>query len=177
MKRVIAIIVLSIIFVQCNSDKKFLITKNGLGNIEKNTTITELDDIFENDSVVKFPENVEVLNKYSVYSQEGNQIVEIKLHVVNDSVAGIEHIKIFDKSYKTEKGLSTLSTFKDIVDNYSISKIQPTFSSAVVFIDEINATAALDKKDLRLGEFDMKDINKDQVPDMAKIKYITLWFD
>jgi hypothetical protein len=44
-------------------------------------------------------------------------------------------------------------------------------------VDELNATFALDKKDLKLGEFDMSKIRKDQIPDMAKIKYITLWFD
>ena len=177
MKRVIALIVLSVIFVQCNSDKKWLITKNNLGDIHQNTTIAELDEIFENDSIVKLPENGPVFYNYRVYNQYGSQIVTVKLNVIKDSVAGIEHIKIFDKNYKTEKGLSTLSTFKDVMDNYSISKIQPTFSSAIVFVDEINATVALDKKDLRLDEFDMKDINKDQIPDMAKIQYITLWFD
>ena len=177
MKKVITLIVLSLIFVQCNSDKKFLITKNKLGDIQKNTTIDELDEMFENDSVIKLPENSPVINKYKVYSENGTQIMTFNMDVDRDSIKGIENVKIFDKNYKTEKGLSTLSTFKDVMDNYSINKIEPTFSSAIVFIDEINATVALDKKDLRIAEFDMKKINKDQIPDMANIKYITLWFD
>ena len=86
-------------------------------------------------------------------------------------------MKIFSDQYETEKGVSTASTYKDIVENYSISKVEPTFNSAVVFIDEINATIAIDKKDLKLDEFDMRKISKDQIPDMAKIQYITLWFD
>jgi hypothetical protein len=55
--------------------------------------------------------------------------------------------------------------------------VVPTLSSAILFIDEINFTMALDKKDLGIDEFDMRKISKDQIPDNAKIKYITVWFD
>jgi len=177
MKKIISILVLSLIFVQCNSDKKLLITKNNLGDIHKNTTIIELDQMFSNDSIVKLPENAPVYKKYIVFNHEGKQIINVKFDVKRDTIQGIENIKIFDAAYTTEKGLNTASTFKDIANNYSISKVEPSFSSAVVFVDEVNITIALDKKDLKIEEFDMRKISKDQIPDMAKIQYITLWFD
>jgi len=177
MKKVITIIVLSLIFIQCNSDKKLLIAKNNLGEIHKNTTVAQLDKMFSKDSIVKIPEDATVYRKYIVFNKEGKQIINVKFDVKRDSIKGIENIKIFDAAYKTEKGLSTASTYKDIMNNYSIAKIEPSFNSATVFIDEINATVALEKKDLNIDEFDMRKISKDQVPDMAKIQYITLWFD
>jgi len=177
MKKLTTIIILSLIFIQCNSDKKLLIAKNNLGDIHKNTTIAELDKMFSKDSIVKLPEDTAVYRKYIVFNKDGKQIINIKFDVKRDSIKGIGNIKIFDKRYKTEKGLNTNSTFKDILDNYSISKVEPSFNSAVVFVDEINVTVALDKKDLKIDEFDMRKISKDQIPDMAKIQYITLWFD
>ena len=177
MKKIITILVLSLIFIQCNSDKKLLIAKNNLGDIHKSTTIIELDKMFNSDSIVKLPKGATVYKKYIVFNKDGKQIINIKFDIKRDSIKGIENIKIFDKKYKTDKGLSTSSAYKDIIDNYSISKVEPSFNSAIVFIDEINATVALDKKDLKIDEFDMRKISKDQIPDMAKIQYITLWFD
>lgn len=177
MKRIITLIILALILIQCNKDKALIIAKNNLGSIHKNTTVAELEEIFKNDSIVKLPENAPIFYKYKIFTKAGDPIVTFNMNYNRDSIKGIENIKIFDANYKTEMGLSTLSTFKDVVDNYSISKIEPSFSSAIVFIDELNATLALDKKDLKIDEFDMRKISKDQIPDMAKIKYITLWFD
>ncbi|MCK4561538.1 MAG: hypothetical protein KAT78_01400 [Flavobacteriaceae bacterium] len=177
MKKIITILVLSLIFIQCNSDKKLLIAKNNLGDINKSTTIIELDKMFSGDSIVKLPEDATIFNKYKIYNKEGKQIITVKFNIKNDSVKGIENIKIFDSTYKTDKELSTSSTYKDIMGNYSISKVEPSFNSAIVFVNEINATVAIDKKDLKIDEFDMRKISKDQIPDMAKIQYITLWFD
>jgi len=108
---------------------------------------------------------------------KGNKLLVIRTKFRSDTVAGIEFIKIYSDKYQTENDISTASTFNDLVDNFSINKIEPSFNSAIVFIDELNATFALDKKDLKIGEFDMGKISRDQIPDMAKIQYITLWFE
>ncbi len=177
MKKIITLFLISLIFIQCNNNKDSIITKNQLGKINLNTKISELDKLFKKDSIVKLPEESDVYRKYEIYNKEGILLLIIKPKFRGDSLITIENIKIFSDKYNTEKGLSTASTYKDILDNYSISKIEPSFTSAIVFIDEINATVALDKKDLKLAEFDMNKIREDQIPDMAKIKYITLWFE
>lgn len=177
MKKIITLLLIRLIFIQCNSKKDSIIAKNQLGKINLNTKISELDKLFKKDSIVKLPEESDVYRKYEIYNKEGTLLLIIKPKFRGDSLITIENIKIFSDKYNTEKGLSTASTYKDILDNYSISKIEPSFTSAIVFIDEINATVALDKKDLKLAEFDMNKIREDQIPDMAKIKYITLWFE
>jgi len=178
MKKITGIIVLSILFLQCGIDNnKFLIAKNKLGNIDKKTTVAELDVIFEKDSVVKLPKDSDIFNRYMVYTTAGKKIMLIHLNVKRDTIQGIDNIKIWSDTYKTEKEVSTASTFKDILNNYSISKIEPFFKTVALTLNEINVTIALDKEDLNIQEFDMKKIRKDQIPDMAKIKYITLWFE
>lgn len=177
MKKIIGFIVIGLLFVQCGRDTNLKIAKNQLGTIGVNTSIEDLDNLFKNDSVVKLPENSDVVREYDVYDKEGNKLLVIRTKFIRDSIAGIEFIKIYSDKYKTENDISTASTFKDLVDNFSINKIEPSFNSAIVFIDELNATFALDKKDLNIGEFDMGKISQGQIPDMAKIQYITLWFE
>lgn len=177
MRNIFKAIVLSLLLIQCSTETDKTIAKNKLGEIDAKTSIEDLDVLFKNDSIVKIPVDVDFIREYQVYDGKGNELLIIKPKYDNDSIVGIEFIKIYNDSYKTESGISTLSTFKDLADNYSIDKIEPTFNSAIIFVDELNATFALDKKDLKLGEFDMRKIRKDQIPDMANILYITLWFE
>ena len=177
MKKLVNAIVIVLLFIQCTSDKNNIVAKNSIGTINKNTSIEELDNLFKNDSVVKIPNDSDFIREYKVFNIGGKHLLTIKPEYRNDSLKSISSVKIYSDTYKTEKEVSTASTYKDVLDNYSVSKVEPSFSSAIVFIDEINATIAIDKKDLRIDEFDMQKISKDQIPDMAKIQYITLWFD
>lgn len=177
MNKLIAILVLSFLFVQCGEDNNMVIKKNQLGKISKNTSIKELDKIFKNDSVVKFPEGEELFREYRVYEKGGKQLLVFMPLIENDSIKGLELVKIYSDRYMTEKGVSVSSSFTDVDGNYTIDKIEPSFSSAILFVDEINATISLNKKDLNLHEFDMRAIRKDQIPDEASINYITIWFE
>jgi hypothetical protein len=177
MKKSLIILVISFFIIQCTNENDTKIARNQLGKLNRNTNIEDLDKIFKKDSLVKLPEDGDVFYEYKIYNKQGHHLLTIKPKFKGDSLMGIENIQIFDSKYKTEKGISTASTFKDISNHYSINKIEPSFTSAIVFLDELNATIALDKKDLKLAEFDMNKIDKGQVPDLATIKFITLWFD
>jgi hypothetical protein len=177
MKKVIAIVVLGLIFVQCSTQDERLMAKNKVGKLNNKTQIEALDQLFKEDSIAKLPEDSDIVREYKIYESGGDHILTIKPNFKTDSIKLIESVQIFSDKYLTEKGLTTASVYSDILDTYSINKIEPTFSTVILFIDEINATVALDKKDLRIDEFDMRKISQDQIPDNAKIKYITIWFD
>jgi hypothetical protein len=177
MKKLIAVLVLAILFVQCGQENDMLIVKNQLGKINKKTSIAELDKMFKNDSIEKFTAGSELIREYRIFDKDGKQnLVFVPLRQ-NDSIKGLELVKIYSDDYTTEKGISTSSTFGEISENYTINKIEPSFSAAILFIDEINATVSLDKKDLNLDEFDMRPILQGQIPDEASVNYITLWFE
>jgi hypothetical protein len=177
MRKVIVLVVLSFIFIQCGKDKESLIAKNQVGKLNNKTQIEELDILFKNDSIVKLPGDMDVIREYKIYETGGDHILTIRPNFEVDSVKLIESVQIFSDRFITDRSITTASVYSDILDSYSINKIEPTFSTAILFIDELNATIALDKKDLRIDEFDMRKISQDQIPDNAKIKYITIWFD
>lgn len=172
MKNKIILLLLAFVLVQCKKGEDTLIAKNQVGPIDKYTAFLEVENMFKKDSVVKSPEKDAI--SLQIFK---NGIKALIINKNIDSIKTIESVQVFSDLYTTERGLSTASTFKDINNNYTIKKVEPTFTSAVVFVDELNMTIALDKKDLNIDEFDMRKISKDQIPDMAKIKSITIWFD
>jgi hypothetical protein len=58
-----------------------------------------------------------------------------------------------------------------------VNNVETTLTSATLFIDELNATISIDKKELGISKFSTEEILLNQIPDMAKIKYFTIWFN
>ena len=79
----------------------------------------------------------------------------------------------------TNPFIGLASTFKDIQTYYPISRIENTLSSAVIFIDEINAYVTIDKKQLPSKlQFDTDaKIQPSQIPDTAVIKQFWLGWE
>ncbi|CAL2079758.1 hypothetical protein [Tenacibaculum sp. 190524A02b] len=181
--RIIAILLVSIAFVQC-SKNKYDITKGKVGALTTKTTITELEKMFANDSVVKvLSEGAKGENffqeddKYFIYEKGGKHLLTIIPKEQLDSTSTIKSIEIFDDRYQTKSGLNINSTFQEINANNKISKVESTFSSATLFIDELNATMAIDKEELGLKDFSTQKVSIEQIPDLAKIKSFTIWFN
>ncbi len=179
------IVLISLVFIQCGKENKFLIEKGSVGLLNKQTTISELNTIFNMDSIASnFPDKSEKekifsleKEEYVVFSKEGKKLLEIVPSNQSDSLSKIRSIQIFDSNYITEKGISLKSTFKDINENYMVDKVETTLTSATLFIDELNATISIDKKELGLNTFSRDEVSLDQIPDIAKIKYFTIWFN
>lgn len=176
MRKIISLIVLALLLIQCANEEDNRIAKNKVGEITNNTIISDLDVIFEKDSILKLPVDSEEYQEFKIFNKEGKHTLTL-MPKYGDSLNTFERVLIYDNKYITEKGISTDSKFIDIVNSYTINKIEPTFSSAMLLIDEINMTIALDKKDLKLDEFDMRKISQEQIPDLTKVKFITVWFE
>lgn len=186
-KNIFIVLIITFVFIQCNSNNQFEIKKGQVGLINKTTTIKDLQQLFKNDSVVSNKDNLASLNKndvfqlnddeYEIYSKNGKKLLEITAAKQNDSLSTIKSIGIFDNHFKTDKGLSLNSSFKDINENYLVNKVETTLTSATLFIDELNATVSIDKKELGLSKFSTEEIRLEQIPDLAKIKYFTIWFN
>ena len=180
MKKAILIILVAIVLVQCKEESNYTLAKEQVGKITSTTQIKELKSIFEKDSLVTHlgEDNIaeSSYDEYLVYNKQGDHLLTIIPETEQDSSSTIENIQIFDKNYKTVKGLNIKGVFKDIVDNYTVNKVQSTFSTAVLFVDELNATITIDKKELGIKDFGTQKIKLEQIPDLAKIKGITMWF-
>jgi len=186
LKKITYLFLVSFLLIQCANEDQFIIEKGRVGKLTKTTTIKELNSIFAKDSMATILYADKEIDKklfsvendeYLIYSKTGNKLLEIVPTNLNDPSSGIKCIQIFDTSYKTSKGISLQSTFKEINENYKVNKVETTLTSATLFIDELNATISIDKKEIGLNSFSREEVSINQIPDLAKIKYFTIWFN
>ena len=174
-----AIIICSILITSCAKDKApdpFLISKNNIGLLTDSTQVKDLETIFSNDSVVRYIAGDEFtgsVNSIEIYEKSGKKLLDLSPREALDSTSVISSVRIIDERYKTEKNISTLSTFKDINETYKISKIDNLINAIVISVNEINASFTIDKKELPASmRFDMDmTIDAIQIPEKARIKF------
>lgn len=183
-KRALLILGLCITVLSCTSDEEnpFLITPTQVGPLKKEVKINQLDSIFEGDSIVRQtsgPEQLRSTDEIKIFDKDGNALMSLEPLQEFDSTSTIGYIRILDARYETKNGLNVKSTFKDILENYNISRIENTINSAVIFLDEINAYVTIDKNQLPTSlryDTDSK-IMASQIPDDAKIKYFMIYWN
>ncbi|GHA41303.1 hypothetical protein GCM10007103_23420 [Salinimicrobium marinum] len=184
MKKASFLILIALLcFTSCDKDEDpHLIDKDRVGLLKKSTRVYELDSIFANDSVVRQMSEGDLFrnsNEIKIYDQSGKQLLLLEPVQAFDTTSTIGYIQVMDPRFETAKGLSTASTFKDIVENYNISRIENTLSAAVIFIDDINTYITISKKELpaELRYDTQTRIQASQIPDEAKIKYFMIGWD
>lgn len=182
-KSLLLLLLTSSIFISCEQDQDpFLITPNSVGRLTKDVQIKDLDSVFAQDSIVKQLSGRELYksnNEIEIYDTQGKKILLLEPVQAFDSTSTVGFIQVLDPRFKTDKGLNSESTFKDIIENYSISRIENTLSAAVIFIDDLNIYVTIDKKQLpaELRYDTQKRIQASQIPDDAKIKYFMIDWD
>ncbi|RIA08951.1 hypothetical protein OE09_0776 [Flavobacteriaceae bacterium MAR_2010_72] len=182
-KSLLSLLFLALIAVSCKKEiDPFLISKHNIGLLTDSTQVKDLELVFPNDSIVKSIKGDEYsgnTNDINIFEKGGKELLILAPDQVLDSTAVIESVQIMDSRYRTEKGISTLSTFKDIDQNYKISRINNLINSIVITVDEINASFTIDKKELPSDlRFDLSlKIEKIQIPDRAKIKYFFVYWN
>ena len=180
LKKIIAIVSVTLIFIQCKEEiNPFLISNDSVGALTRGMTIKEIDSIFAQDSIVKlYAQNEELptQGEVEIYEKNGTKLVSISPVTNNDPDALISNFQFFDPRYKTDKGLNLSSTFKDIKANYKISNIETTISTVVIFLEDNDLFINIDKNELpenfRYNPNLVIDVTN--IPDEAKIKYFML---
>ena len=177
------IFAIALVFASCENEKDpYLITNHSIGLLTDSTQVYELKEIFGNDSLVNYSDGEKFtldFNNIDVYSKEGEKLLTLTPKTLGDSTAVIESVQIFSPKYKTEKTISTESSFKEIADNYKISKISNIINNLVLSVDELNASFTIDKEELPANlRFNMDlNIEKSQIPDKAKIKHFFVYWN
>lgn len=182
-KSLICIALFSFLLTSCGKDQDpFLINKQNIGNLTDSTKVKDLKSIFANDSVAdyigkdEFTRNIATIE---IFDKAGEPLLSLSPERRMDSTATITAIRILDSRYKTEKGISILSNYKAIQDQYEISKIDNLINSIVVSVNEINASFTIDKKELPSNlRYDRSiTIESSQIPDNAKVKYFFIYWN
>ena len=179
------LLVAGVLMHSCQKAKEidpFLIESQNIGLLTDSTQVRDLESIFVNDSISKLiggDEFTGSINSIDIYDKSGNMLLSLTPFEDLDSTSTIKSIQVIDNRYKTPKGISKVSTFKDISANYKISSIQNTLRNLIVSVDEINAYFTIDKNELPAEmRFDMSlKIEAIQIPESAKINnFFIQWY-
>lgn len=167
-------------FISCaEKDTTFLITENSIGPLQKSTALDELESIYSQDSVVRdtFRSNLgSKTGKVKVFEKGGKHLLTLTPN--QDSIPGIENIRIFDARYTSDKGIGLESTFGDIRAQYAIKKIVTTLNSVVVFPKQSNLYFTIDKAELPESlRYTSSSVEAVQIPDNAKVKYLMIGWE
>ena len=184
MKKTLLILgIVSIAFVQCGKDSDPFLIKNGsIGNLNKEIKIKQIDSIFTEDSIVKInssPNALETQGEVEIYEKGGKKLLLLSPDDEMSPNSTIRNVQVFDSRYKTEKGLTTASTWKDVKANYTVDNIETTINAVVIFLKETDVYLTIDKKslpeELRYN-MDLK-VEASQIPDDAPFKYFMIGWD
>lgn len=172
-----------LLFIQCKKDKDpFLITNNEIGHLTKEIKISQLDSIFAQDSIVKLDSKNSFItqsNQIEIYEKGGTKLLQINTKEKENAEPKITNIQVFDARYKTDKGLTLKSTFKDLKENYTISSIQNGIQSLVVSLAENDVYITIDKSFLPeelKNEFGAT-VTADDIPDNATFKFLMIGWE
>ncbi|GGE01122.1 hypothetical protein [Planktosalinus lacus] len=182
-KTFLTLSIISLLFSACEEDKDpFLINTNGIGSITKETKIRQLDSIFENDSLVKIPEEANRMSnmeQFEIYEKGGQKLLLITPQKSKDPEARINNVQVFDERYKTENGLTINSTFKEVKEKYTISSIVNTMRSIVISLEGTDVYITIDKEvlpDAIKYQFG-SEVKATDIPDDAKIKFFMIGWE
>tara|TARA_R110002049_G_scaffold33535_13_gene110438 strand:- start:6931 stop:7476 length:546 start_codon:yes stop_codon:yes gene_type:complete len=171
-----ALAAITLVTIQCSKSTgtDFLITTSSFGKLTKQHTVNDLEVIFANDSIVRGNDlqfNV-AKQKQHIYEKGGKPLFSVSIS--NDTI--INNIQVLDPRYTTDKGVGLGSTFKDIKDNYTISKVITSINNVVLFIKDSGIYFTIDKQELpaNLRYAVSAKIEAIQIPDAAKIKYMMI---
>ncbi len=144
-------ILATLLFVQCGKESTdpFLIKKGTVGKLTDQAKMKQLDSIFATDSIVKIsssPNALETQGEVEIYEKGGQKLLLLSPQNETDPNSTITDIMIFDSRYKTEKGLSTKSTYKDFKDNHTISDVQRIINGVMVFFSDTDIYLTIESK-------------------------------
>ena len=179
-KKLAFIVLSTLLFVQCaKKEDPFLIENGKIGKLTKHIQINQIDSIFATDSIVKLNTRKNALGTQGevlVFDKKGEKLILITPTEDYNPEALVNHVQIFDERFKTTKGVSIKSSFKDIKKNYTIKDIQTTIGSVIVTLKDSDFYFVYDKKELpeNLRYNPSLKIEANQIPDDAKIKYFMI---
>ncbi|KAB1067425.1 hypothetical protein F6U93_10280 [Tamlana haliotis] len=182
-KLLLGALALTLLLSSCGKEQNpFEISKQHIGLLTDSTQVKDLEKVFSNDSIVKFIAGDEFtgnIDNIEIYEKGGKKLLTLTPKFALDSTSVITDVRIIDERFKTDKNISSISTFKDIESQYKITKISNLINSVVVTVNEINAAFTIDKKELPSNlRFDMNlKFDSAHIPDDAKVKYFFLNWD
>lgn len=180
----LSIIILILFVASCQTkNNDFIIKNKQVGKLTDTTTIAQMKQLYQNDSIVKKTEGQTAFEPYDEYWILDKNTKEVLMVVVpkkmNDEQSVIKEVDIKSPKFKTEKGVGLDTDFGSFKQHHKIGRIDETFKYIVVFIDDLNATIDMPKGVVPLNAQNNTSIKIDEtlIPDNTKIKDFIVFFN
>ena len=160
------------------SEVSYSIDEGHIGQLHKDTKISELSKIYANDSIVTIDsiglKNGNLSTPLFIYDTNGNQLLKLQPKI--DTTQTIESIRVYDPRFKTAKNISIGSSYKDLKSTGKIDKILPAFNSIAITMKGSSIYYSIDRKELpdALKYDRTAKIEPIQIPDQALISNIMI---
>ncbi len=162
---------------------KKTVTAHSAGVFNDQMTIAEALQIIPNAQITKkngkgeFAEDT--YDDYEIYNRNNQHLLTLTPKLTGNTDQKINRVLVVSPFFKTNKEISTKSTYKDIKNAYKISKIEPTRTHIVLIVDEINASFSIPKTSLKKGWWNekTKSVNTDKIPNNTVIEDFILWWN
>lgn len=180
MKKYALILCLGFITIQCSTDKEnpFLIEKERVGKLEKKHTVSDLEAVFQADSLIRDTTRMNMggNRKIEVYEKGGAHL--LTLTPSQDSVPGIESVWIRDPRYKTGEGIGLESTFGEVEKAYEIRKVVSSLNNVLILLKDNPMYFTISREELPGAlKYSGTPVEVVQIPDEARVKYIMVGWD
>ncbi len=159
---------------------KSTITKNSIGDITSEMT---LEDIFKRVPAAQIELKEEQgefaddkYDVYTIYTRYFEPLLSISPKKRADMKQRVNRVIVLNPLFHTEQGITTASTFGDIKQAYSITRIEPDKKDIVVVVDDLRASFSIPKSKLPSTWWDekTKTVNSSQIPSSAPIRNFVL---
>ena len=146
------------------------------------TQVKDLESLFINDSIAKYNSDNKITgndNDFELYEKGGRLLLVLTPSAALDSTSTFKLVRVVDDRFKTAKGITSRSTFKELKDAYEISGIQNTSKSLIVSFKSVNVYVTIDMSELpaELGYDPEIKIEAIQIPDNAIINDLYIqWY-
>lgn len=182
------VVLLAVVFVvSCSNSEQYKLSKNKVGKITNKTKISDLKELFKNDSIVSRLSEGEHDNNNSyihdndthlIYDKETKDLL-LSIAPINplDSVSLIKSVTVFGEKYLTKNKTGINSSVVDLKLHHTINKIEASFHLCTLYIEDLNATATIDKLAIGLKPIELGEVSIDRVPDTTPITSLVFWFE
>ena len=180
MRKIPLFLCLAFLVVQCTTDKKdpFRVDKDRVGKLEKTHTVSDLETVFETDSLIRDTTRMNMgrNRKIEIYEKGGAHL--LTLTPSQDSVPGIESVWSRDPRYKTAEGIGMETTFGEIEKTYEIRKVVSSLNNVLVLLKDNPMYFTISREELPGAlKYSGTPVEAVQIPDEARVKYVMVGWE
>ena len=165
-------------FFATEKEDPFLIEKDRVGKLMKTHKVSDLEALFEADSLVRDTTRLDMggNRKIEVYEKGGAHL--LTLTPKQDTTRTIESVWIHDPRYKTAEGIGLEATYGEIGQAYEVRKVVSSLNNVLVLLREHPMYFTISREELPGAlKYSRATVEALQIPDEARVKYLMVGWE